>query len=242
MSTDQSNRFKFNGVDLTDDLWVNPVRSLTPPVKAVSVEVPGRPGEIFVRTELQPLKIPVKVRLRCRLDDYEEVARARRVIGMALVTGVEAPLVLPDEPTRYYMAVLTDPGEMDNLWKTGGATLEFTAYDPIAHGRRRDRELAAGRNLIDNEGSWEAEPILRLTAAGGVVAVSHDESGRRIETASAPGAGAEIVIDMGEESCTADGEPVPITLGSRYFPLAAGHNHVEVSGAAGSASWEERWL
>lgn len=241
MSTqDQVDRFTFGGNDLTDDLWVNPTRSLGLPVDNVSVKVPGRPGERFVRSELEPLDIPVHVRLRSLKTGYEDVAKQRRKITSILVTDDVQPLVLPDEPTLYYMAKLADPGELDTLWHTGAADLTFRAFDPIAFGQEREEEVASGVPMVFVEGTYETRPVFQLTSEGGVVAIE-DEEGNRVQLADEVGAGRAVVIDMEGRTSTVDGEAVPIVLGSRYWPLNPGRNDITLTGASGLVQWQERW-
>lgn len=241
MSKDQVDRFKFAGSDLTDDLWVNPTRSLGLPVEDVSVKVPGRPGERFVRSELQPLDIQLHVRLRGDDPSYEAVARLRRRITSVLVTDEPQPLVLPDEPTVYYMAKLTEPGELDTLWHTGSADLTFRAFDPIAYGQERDDEVEAGTPMVFVEGTYETRPVFLLTADGGQVALEDDE-GNRVELVDEVEAGKPVVIDMDARTVTVDGEAVPIVLGSRYWPFRPGRNDITVTGAHGTVEWQERWV
>lgn len=238
--SDQVDRFSFGGHDLTDMLFVNPTRSFAPPIENVTVKVPGRPGEIHVRAELQPLEIPLHVRLKMDPADAEAVAAQRRKITAILVTDEPQPLVLPDEPTRFYMAILSDPGELDTLWYAGGADIVFTAYDPIAHGKTRDAELPGGETRVFVEGSWETRPTIRLEADGQPLRVSMKD-GPYIALVTNPDAGASVVIDMADERCTVDGEAVAIELGSDYFALQPDNNFLTITGGSGSIEWEERW-
>lgn len=241
MSTDQVDRFKFGGHDLTDDLWVNPTRSLGLPVENVSVKVPGRPGERFVRSELQPLDIPVHVRLRSLKTNYEDVAKQRRKISSILVTDEPQPLVLPDEPTLYYLAKLEEPGELDTLWHTGAADLTFRAYDPIAYGPERETEVEAGTPMVFVEGTYETRPAFALTSDGGKVSIA-DEEGNVVELEAEVEAGKPVVIDMDARTATVDGEAVPLVLGSAYWPLNPGRNDLTLTGAHGTVAWQERWV
>ena len=240
MSYDQPDRFTFGGHDLTEMLYVNPTKGFGCEVEDITVEVPGRPGERFVRTQLKPLKIPLTVRLKMDRADSEAVARQRRVITSILGVTEPARLVLPDEPTRYYMAKLTDPGELDTLWHTGGAEITMTAYDPIAYGRDREQEIPeAGPVRIFVEGTWETYPVFRLNATSGSVFLGIDGAFVKLDAEPAPGA--EVVIDMANENTTVDGVYAPIDMGSDYWPFVPGNNHVLITGATGIVTWTERW-
>lgn len=240
MNKDEVDRFTFGGHDLTDLLWVNPTRRLGLRMNNVTVKVPGSAGERHVRTELEPLTIPLHVRLRCSDGDHEAVARFRRTITTILVTDEPKPLVLPDEPTVYYMAMLSDPGELTTLWHTGAADIEFTAFDPIAYGQERDDDLKAGTTMVFAEGTWETWPTLVLVSEGGQVSVS-DALGHKLTVEQAPGAGSAVVVDMHGRTTTVDGQAAPLVLGSKYFALQPGRNDLTVTGAHGTISWQERW-
>lgn len=241
MSRDQPDRFTFDGHDLTEDLWVNPTRRIGLELEDVTVTVPGRPGERFVRQELRPLPIPCHVRLRARDPDHEAVARFRRKLTSVLVTDDPRPLVLPDEPTLYYMAKLTTPGELDTLWHTGAADLEFTAYDPIAYGQQCDDVLASGQSMVFVEGTWETYPTFVLEAEGGPVSVASAD-GSLLTLEDEPEAGSAVVIDMEGRTQTVDGEYAPVTLApDSHFALQPGRNDITLTGAHGTIHWQERW-
>lgn len=239
----ESERFCFGDSDLTDLLRVNPVRSFGPRSEDVTVQVGGAAGEVFVRTELRPLEIPVSVRLRTQRADHASVADVRRRISAALLTDAPARLVLPDDPHRWYMAKLTDPGELDTLWHTGGATLTFTAYDPIAYGRERTQALRKGPNRVFVEGTWETRPVFHLRATGdGAVRVSLRETGEWVEVTQRPAADAVVTIDMGDRRATMSSATAPVDLGSDFFGLPPGASVVDVTGANGELRWTERWI
>lgn len=241
MSEYQSDRFTFGGHDLTDDVWVNPTRSVGLASEDVTVTVPGRPGERFVRQELRPLTIPCHIRLRGSDPDHEAVAKLRRKLTAILVTEDVQPLVLPDEPTLYYLAKLTTPGELDKLWHTGSADLEFTAYDPIAYGQEGDELLGNGTTMVFTEGTWETRPVIRLEADGGQVSVAN-QLDQKLTIDAECEQGQAIVIDMEARTTTVDGEYAPIVLSTdSYFPLQPGRNDITVTGAHGAVYWQERW-
>ena len=240
MSYDQPDRFMFGGHDLTELLYVNPSLGFGTGVEDVTVEVPGRPGERFIRTKLKPRQIPLHVRLRMDQADPEAVSRQIDMITYILSADHPCPLILPNEPTRYYMAKLTDPGELDALRSTGVADIEMTAYDPIKFGRDRTEDITeAGRMRIHVEGTWETYPVFTLQATSGSVSLSID--GAFVKLATDPEPGSEIVIDMANENSTVNGEYAPVEMGSDYWPFTPGNNFIEIAGAVGTVAWTERW-
>ena len=236
-------RFRYNGHDLGDWLRVNPTRSIAPKIDAETVEVPGRPGEVFVRAHMEPLEIPVHMRLRLRSGSgTDDVADKRRMLSAIFTSGAPVQLVLPDEPTRYYLALLTDPDALTALWSAGSCDATFTAFDPIAYGHDRAVELEGETTLVAPGGNYETRPVLELEASGGPLEVHLEETGEFVRLVDEPEAGNRIVVDMSERRATIDGVYAAVDIDSDFFALAPGTNHVRVSGASGGViEWTERW-
>lgn len=233
----------FDGYDFEALLRVNPTRRLAPPVTDQTVEVPGRPGAVFMRQQIDPLPIPVHAELRGRQRDHRDVAALRRLISSLLVRDEPCRLTLPDEPGLAYEAKLTDPGELDSLWITGEADLTFTAYDPIAYGQAREAALANGTTHVETGGTWPSSPTLTLTATGsGYVRVTDVGSGSYVLLAQSAASGATVTIDMAAQTAKVNGSLAAIDTSSDFFDLDPTGASIKVQYASGSMEWEERWL
>lgn len=233
----------FDGKDLGRWLRVNPTRAMTPKVRVETEEVPGRDGSVFRAGTLEPLDIRVAVRLAIDATDHRQVARVRRLVSAALVTDGPRELVLPDEPELAYMAMLTDSGDLDNLWWTGGCEIGFTAFDPVAYGARRSRRLAVGASSFGVSGTWPTGPVFEAVGAGAAVQVSDVATGAYVRTAAPVPAGSKVVVDCGARRTTVGGAPVAVTLGSDYFELDPPTARVSVAGCQSpEVSWRERWV
>lgn len=233
----------FDGYDFEALLRVNPTRRLAPPVTDQTVEVPGRPGAVFMRQQINPLAIPVHAELRGRMRDHRDLAALRRLISSLLVRDEPCRLILPDEPGLSYDAKLTDPGELDTLWVTGEADLTFTAYDPIAYGQARKATLASGTTHVETGGTWPSSPVLTLTATGsGYVRVTDVDSGDYVLLAQSAASGATVTIDMAAQTAKVNGSLAAVDTSSDFFDLDPDGASVKVQYASGSMEWEERWL
>lgn len=232
----------FNGYDFSEYLRVNPTRRMNPPVTVKSKTVQGRDGSVFMRSQLDPLPIPVHVRLNVRSHGHRQIAKLRRKLTSWLVTGQPAKLVLPDEPDLYYMAMLTNSAELSNLWSTGAADLEFTAYDPVAYGTERRASVGASA-VLPVGGTYETWPTFDLTATSAAkVKVLDYDTGAFVMTSAAAASGAHVVVDMQEQTIRVNGNLAAIDLSSDFFALNPGDNSIRITGATGTASWIERWV
>lgn len=232
----------FNGHDFGEYLRVNPTRRMNPPASDKTKTVQGRDGAVFMRSQLEPLTISVHARLYVRSHGHRQIARLRRKIASWLVTDEPAKLVLPDEPDLYYMAKLTNSAELSNLWNTGSADLEFTAYDPVAYGAERTSQVGAS-SALDVGGTYRTWPTFDLTASSGArVKVLDRNTGRYVMTDAAIESGARVVVDMQGQVVRVNGNRAVVDLSSDFFDLAPGRHVVDVAGASGTASWTERWV
>lgn len=231
----------FNGYDLSPYLKANPTRPILPPMEVTTDEVPGAMGRRFHDVNLGELEIPVKVRLRARA--HEDMPMFRRMLAQALFTVEPAPLVLGDDPTRYYMAILSGSTELSSLIHTGSATLTFLCPDPIAHGATR-RCSVSGTESIITGGNWPARPL--ITAKPGICSsftIRVPTSGRHITVNRPFYASDALVIDCKDRRCYINGSPTDahVTLDSDYFQLL-GKEIITLSSGTATLEWTERWL
>ena len=232
----------FNGHDFSEYLRVNPTRRMNPPMTDKTKTVPGRDGAVFMRSQLEPLTIPVHVRLNVRSHGHRQIAKLRRKLTAWLVTSQPEKLVLPDEPDLYYMAKLTNSAELSNLWSTGAADLEFTAYDPIAYGAERTAPVGTS-SVLDIGGTYETWPTFDLTASSASkIKVLNYGTGAFVATSANVASGAHVAIDMQNQTIRVNTNLAAIDLSSDFFALEPGRNTVRITGATGTASWIERWV
>lgn len=232
----------FNGFDFSEYLRVNPTRRMNPPIKDITKTAQGRDGAVFMSTSLDPLPIPVHVRLNVPTYKHQQIAKIRRLITSKLITDKPEKLVLPDEPDLYYMAKLTNSDELTNLWSTGAADLEFTAYDPVAYGAQRSAPVGAS-TVFSVGGTYKTWPTFDLTASSVTrVKVLNYATGEFVMMSANAASGTRIVVDMQNQTIRINGNLAAIDLSSDFFALRPGKNDIRITGATGTASWIERWV
>lgn len=232
----------FNGYDFNQFLRVNPTRKLAADVDTITKNVPGCDGEIFMRAQLKPLVIPVRVRLNIPSVDSRSVAFARRQITARLITPKPAMLILPDEPDLRYLAKLTNASELTNLWSTGSADIEFTAFDPVAYGHEHTAKLGSS-TVISVGGTWQTKPTLDLTATtAGKVKILNSGTQEFVLLHANVATGAKIIIDMQAQTVRVNSNLAVVDVSSDFFALAPGQNDLRITGATGTAIWTERWI
>ena len=229
----------FNGIDLSVYFNVNPTRAIMPSVNIEIIDVPGKQGAIISSKKFEPLSIPVKVRLKAEVKD--DISKLRRILAKALYTDEPAKLILPDEPDLYYMAVLRGSSELDNLWYTGSANLEFFCPDPIAFGATRKAEASA--NGFHVGGSWSTLPIITAKpAAGSYFRITNYYTGEFIQLTRAFNGTETVVIDCAKMHTTVNGMAAQVIPTSDYFELEPGKNRLTRSSGNATIQWQERWI
>ena len=233
----------FDDHDLNQWVRVKHDRRLAPKITDSTVTVPGRPGAILMRSQMKPLEIPAEIRLKLAPCTSEDTAKIWRMLAGILITSDERKLVLPESPDLYYMAKVTDAGEFDTLWYTGSCEIKLTAYDPIAYGKTRSASVSAGSSVLRIGGTFETYPVFELKAKSSTrVRITNEDTGDFVLMATSPSANAAISVDMDAQTLRMNTNLQKIDVGSDFFALKPGENHIYITGASGTVSWRERWL
>lgn len=240
-------RIIFNGYDLSNIVMCQMERAIMPPVEITRETIGGRHGETFRRARMQGYTIPVTVWLRTK--DRRNVAELRHRLAALLMTDEPAPLYLPDDATRYYLAIVDGDTSLGAI--TDGipkATINFYVCDPIAYGNPRKETLTNGTaKTVDAGGTYKAAPLVRSTTAGGTWRIENQTTDEFVElTADTVGytipSGQAVVCDMEQERITLNGLDTGVTLDSDFFTIE-GETVLRVSGGTGTTlDWRERWL
>ena len=105
--------------------------------------------------------LPVEIWLRT--EDRREVAEARHKLAAALWTDEPAALYLPDDPTRYLLAIVSGSTDLDEITDDcPTTTVTFHIGDPDYYGQRRRMEVSAGNIYVNAGGNRPA--YLKVTA------------------------------------------------------------------------------
>lgn len=230
----------FNGCDLSRWFSVTFERRISPELDVATRNVPGLPGAQFVRANPKPLVIPAKLRWRARCG--ASMAKLRREVAPVLMTERPAPLVLDDEPDVHYLAMVTTQDRLSNLWYTGACDIEFTAFDPIAYGRRREASLSPA-GTFEVGGTWPTDPVVTAKPAGSVsyLRLTDAGTGRFVQVTASLTSSSKVVFDMAAPQATVNGANAPVTFESDFFALAPGTASLRLSSGSGTVAWIERW-
>lgn len=240
-------RIIFNGHDLSNIVMCRMERPIMPPVEVSHETIGGRHGELFRRARMQGYTVPVTVWLRTK--DRRKVAEIRHRLAAMLWTDEPAPLYLPDDPTRYHLAIVSgDTGLGEITDELPSTTISFYVCDPIAYGNSRTEGLATGASVsVDAGGTHKAAPVVRSTTSGGTWRIANLTTGEFVEV-NATTVGASIaanqalVCDMANERLTVNGQDVGVTTDSDFF-FIEGRTELRVTGGKDTTiDWRERWI
>ncbi|MEG2932716.1 MAG: phage tail family protein [Gordonibacter sp.] len=233
----------FNDYDFSPYLRCNPTRSVLPPINVKATEVSNKDGDIFETATLGSMTIEVSARLCYRGN--EQPMEVRRKLAAMLYSTTPAKLVLDDDPTRYYAAILGGESQLDNLWRTGKADLTFICNDPIAYGASVSIDI---RGVLDLSvgGTYKSYPTITAVPAANTSywRITETTSGDYIQINHAFNGTQTVVIDCENQSATLDGASagIDVVLASNFFALAPGHTSLKTSSGAATVAYIERWL
>ena len=240
-------RIIFNGHDLSSIVMCRMERPIMPPVEVSRESVGGRHGEIFRRARMQGYTVPVTIWLRAK--DRRRVADLRHKLAAMLWTDEPAPLYLPDDATRYHLAIVegeTGLGAITDEMPT--TVINFYVCDPIAYGNARTETIALEANTgLDAGGTFAAAPVVRSTTTGGTWRILNVTTGAFVEVnADTVGteivSGATLVCDMANERVTINGSTVGVTVDSDFFSIDGRMTLWLTGGNNTTIDWQERWI
>lgn len=241
MKRAQTDRVLFNGHDLSTLVSCKVMRPIMAPVNANFESVSGRHGELFKSAFFGGYDLPVDVWLRS--DDRRDVAAVRHALAEILYTAEPAPLYLPDDPTRYLMAIVsgsTDLGEITD--DCPSTTVTFHVGDPFYYGNKRRVEARAGSFAVNAGGNRPAH--LSVTARCAPSAdwyIRNVDTGEQVRLASSVTVASVVRVDMALERATVNGQAAAVTLDSDFFTIN-GRTTLQLSGGSAVLEWRERWL
>ena len=240
-------RIIFNGHDLGDICMCRMQRPIMPPTNVSGEQVGGRHGEVFHRVRMDAYDVPVQLWLR--VNDRRKVAELRHELADLLWTDEPAPLVLPDDPSRYHLAIVSGATNLQTITDDlPTCTVNFHVCDPIAYGRERSVTLTGSTAKdVSAGGTWEAAPIIRSTTSGGTWKITNQTTSEYVEVNSdtwgtTVPSNKTLICDMANERVTIDGTDAGVTVASDFFRISDVMS-LKVTGASTTTvEWEERWL
>lgn len=241
MKRAQTDRVTFNGHDLSTLVCCKVNRPVMAPVNANFESVSGRHGELFKSSYFGGYDLPVDMWLRS--DDRRDAAAVRHALAEMLYTDEPAPLVLPDDPTCYLLAIVsgaTDLGEITD--DCPFVTVTFHVGDPFFYGNKRRVEADAGTFSVNAGGNRPAFLIITAKPASSAAwYVRNVDTGEQVKLASSVTSTGTVRVDMALERATVNGQSAAVTLDSDFFAIN-GRTKLQLSGGSAVLEWRERWL
>ncbi len=236
----QTDGIVFNGHDLSSLVYCKIRRPVMASVKATFGDVPGRHGETFKTVKREGYDLTVDMWLRT--EHRREVAEARHRLAAMLWTDEPAPLFLPDDPTRYLMAIVSGSTDLDEITDDcPKASVTFHIGDPDYRGQSRRIEMS-GSAAFAVGGSLPA--AIKVTAKPGACSswrITDTDTGEVVEVAQALTADSVVRLDFETEHATVNGSIAQLNIMSDFFKIQD-RAHIKVSSGTATIEWEERWL
>lgn len=238
MSFDQT--IRFDGNDLSPYMLVTDVkRQVVPKRRITQTQVPGMDGALVSSVKLDAIELTVSGCITRRL--MSDVAQARRMLASCLKSAVPAPLVLPDDPTTYLMALYEGGAEPSKLAYVPDVELTFLCADPVAYGAHRSVSVSGATSLRVG-GNYPAHPIVTVKPPkGSQWQITNVETGDYVRVLASFTGSQSLVLDMGLERCTINGTDHAVDITSDFFGIE-GNASLMVSGGTAAVEWDERWL
>lgn len=238
MSFDQ--RIAFDGHDLSPYILVTDVkRQVAPKRRITQTQVPGMDGALVSSVELDAIEVTVSGCITRRL--MYDVTEARKALAACLKSSEPAPLVLPDDPTTYLMALYEGGAELSKPAYAPDVELTFLCANPVSYGQHRSIEVN-GTKRVRVGGSYPARPVVTVKPpSGSQWQITNVGTGEYVRVLSSFNGSQTVVLDMGLERCTINGTDHAVDITSDFFSID-GDALLMVSGGTATVEWDERWL
>ena len=235
----------FNGYDLAERFIVGACSRELMVRDVKQVDVPGMDGALLGSANYAPLTIAMTVTY---MGDQGSRSDAFRELAAALDVREPAPLALPEDGGRYYLAIPSG-GEVLRYYDADQLTLTFKALDPTMYGEVIDVDIPSGGSATFTVGgNYPAAPSILVGSATvdqttGCYGLRLD-GGDALDIATGTVSAAEIEIDCASRTATVNGYAALPTLASDWFSLTPGEHTVANHLGSGAAvlSYRERWV
>lgn len=254
--------FTFDGQH-SDDFDLNVLgirRTALPTSRDVFVEVPGRPGSYHFPEEPGDRAIVALVGVEA--DDGPDLVDRVRDVAHWVKTSSRRVLLLDEDPDNYLMAVVVNPGDVDNLLDLGRWEIEFSCGPHVYSVSQHSASAVMPTNPLTatNDGPLETPPriVVAATQGGAVDGPEVHLGDATMLWNSALLAGQALVIDSDLQVVTfhssigtllaGDYDPstgtVPTGLSGDFGGLEPGANPITFTPDSGAATvavfWHER--
>ena len=155
---------RFNDVDLEQYIIIDDSVEIEelPERVNTTIDMPSSNGEIYVGYKYgkKLIKVPFFIDARVN-NNYTQIIRELKNM---LHTDVESKLFLPNEPDKYYWAVINNFTSNEIYRGVGKGEIEFICFDPYAYSDEIKLFEADTNKIItvENEGTADTPPIINI--------------------------------------------------------------------------------
>lgn len=236
----QSDSIVFNGHDLSKLVYCKVRRPIMADVSASFEDAPGRHGEYFKNARRSGYDLQIDMWIRT--EHRREVAKARHELAALLWSDEPAPLYLPDDPTRYLMAIVSGATDLDEITDDcPQATVTFHIGDPDYYGQHRRMDVSGAASFAVG-GTLPA--ALTVTAKPGACSswrITNTDTAEFVEVVQPLTASSVVRMDFDKEHVTVNGSVAQLNIMSDFFSVKD-RAHIKISSGSATLEWEERWL
>lgn len=239
--------FSLNGVNSESFGLVckSVTRPLLPTAKIKRVELAGASGVYDFDDNEYSLR-PISMRMTYIGTSYQELRSRARGIASWLAVGTWSPLIINDEPDKYYLAKITEQVDLESVWESGTAEINFDCQ-PFAYSVTEKSYSVSSANaasyLFNNPGTRQIDyrsprgSKFLIKIAGSWSSLSISLNGKTLNYGSA-GSGTLIVDNVEMEVTLGGANKFEFITGDidTFLPVIPGDNTISVSGSGLSAT------
>lgn len=173
---------------------------------------------------------------------------AMSMLGRWLDVSGPRPLVLPDTPDRFYMAVPDKQVKLARFFGGESGKLTFNVVDPAAYGLERAVTVPSGGSATFTVGgTYKTKPRIAANAVrspSSLVWGLRLDDGDFVHVATGSASARAVAIDCAERTCVVNSSVALPTLDSDWLELEPGEHTLRMDNGTGEATvtFVERWL
>lgn len=218
------------------------VRDILPPTRDYEVEIPGRHGVWDFGADFGKRMIEVDCGFIAR-DDAELQEKVRAAAEWLNPLKGLRPLIIDDEPDRYWLARYAGQARLETILGFGRVTLPFVCPDPHAYALVDDVFTATGPGSyqFNRKGTATSYPKIEIEgmSGGGSDKITITLNGKTLNYSGTLATGETLVFDSDTITAyktTTNGQVSVINdIDSIDFPVAVpGANNLTVSTSGGA--------
>lgn len=212
-------------------------RSLMPPTRENTEEIPGRHGEIDFGTEFRSDMMELEVATDDGLTPEEVEALKRTLAGKLNPTIGERELVLAYEMDKSYKVKYAGRIPLDRYPTWMKFVIPFKLTDPMSDAI--GEKVRVGSGTITNEGTFETGLIIEIS--GAATNPSLTIGGVTLAYTGTIAAGQKLIIDT-EKQTAKIGSTNAMAGYNGEFPLLQPGSVSVTAGSNVTIRWKDRWL